>query len=309
MQARSIPLGVIGECMLEFRQHEDTYTLGYGGDVFNTAVYASRIGLDVTFISAIGDDHYSQYLMNAWKNEGLATESVRIIPGLTPSLYIINTDELGERTFHYWREASPFKQLLAAGSYLGSLPSTLTSCQCIYFSGITLGLLSNDDRALLLDLLTSYQETGGIVAFDSNYRPRLWNSIKEAQVWINRAYSISNIAFPSFDDEALLRADKSHDSLIERIQSFGVKEIILKDGKKGAIVSIEGNTQSIAAVSLESTAIVDTTAAGDSFNGAYLATRLKGHDAIVSAELGCRVAAKIIQHRGAIISSDVSLEA
>lgn len=309
MPAIPSALGVIGECMLEISQHGDSYTLGYGGDVFNTAVYASRFGIDVKFISAIGDDHYSQYLMDAWRNEGVGTETVRIISGLAPSLYIINTDETGERTFHYWRDSSPFKKLLVPGVYLEDLPDTLKSCQCIYFSGITLGLLSDSDRTLLLDLLKSYQGAGGTVAFDSNYRPRLWTSSEEAQVWIDRAYTISDIAFPSFDDEALLRADHSHDNLLERIQSFGVKEIILKDGAKGATLSIDGKIHSVVADSIEQASVIDTTAAGDSFNGAYLATRLKGSEAIASAEIGCKVAAKIIQHRGAIIPNHVTLEA
>ncbi len=300
-----ISLGVIGECMLEFREKAGSYTLGYGGDVFNTAVYASRLGLDVTFFTATGDDRFSRYLVESWLKEGIATDTVRIIPDLTPSLYIIKTDETGERTFHYWREASPFIQWLLPGEYVQNLPGKLEGCQCVYFSGISLALLSDDDKALLLQILKSYRGAGGLVGFDPNYRPRLWQSSADAEAWIDRAYSISDIVFPSYDDEVLLRPERSKSNLIEHMISLGVKEVVMKDGAHGATVNIGGQSQSLTAVPVET--VVDTTAAGDSFNGGYLSIRLKGGDAISSAEMGCKVAAKVIQHSGAIISDKVKL--
>ena len=298
-------VGAIGECMLEFREQAGGYTLGYGGDVFNTAVYASRLGLDVKFFSATGDDNFSQYLVEAWEKEGVATDTVRIVSGLTPSLYIIKTDEAGERTFHYWREASPFTQWLRPGEYVQNLQGMLKSCGFIYYSGISLALLSIDDRGLLLRHLKTYREAGGLVGFDPNYRPRLWQYTDDAETWIDRAYAICDIAFPSYDDEAMLRADKSQDNLLAHIANLGVNEIVMKNGDCGAIVIFEGQIQPVTAYPVET--VIDTTAAGDSFNGGYLSTRLKGGTAVASAELGCKVAAKVIQHRGAIIAANVKL--
>ncbi len=291
--------------MLEFRQQGDSYALGYGGDVFNTAVYSSRLGLDVKFFTATGDDHYSQYLLDAWKKEGVTTNTVRVLANQKPSLYIIETDDAGERTFYYWRETSPFIQWLVPGDYVENLPGQLASCQYIYFSGISLALLSGDDRALLLQLLSSYRNSGGQVGFDPNYRPRLWQSSSEAATWIDRAYEVSDIAFPSYDDEALLRTDSSQENLIKHIQNLGVDEIVMKNGPHGAIVNIGGDTLSIAGIRVDT--VIDTTAAGDSFNSGYLATRLRGGDAVSAAEAGCRVAAQVIQHRGAVIPPDVQL--
>jgi len=294
-----ISLGVIGECMLEFSQHDDIYQLGYGGDVFNTAVYATRLGLDVSFFTATGDDHYSGYLVDAWNNEGVNTNTVRIIPGGTPGLYIIQTDDTGERAFHYWRDTTSFKQWLEPGSYLDNLPKQLAQHQCVYFSGISLALLADVERTRLLELLAVYRHQGGLVAFDPNYRPRLWQNHAEAATWIDRAYGISNMAFPSYDDEALLRSDSSHDNLMEHIIALGVPEIALKDGAGEVTIFKQGETGKVPAEPVGS--IIDTTAAGDAFNGGYLSARLKGAGAIASAEQGCRTAAQVIQHRGAII--------
>ncbi len=126
-------LGVIGECMLELRADGENYRLGYGGDVFNTAVYATRLGLETRFFSATGDDHYSAYLLNAWAGEGVDTSHVRQLSGMKPSLYIIAIDSQGERSFQYWREASPFRHWLRSGQYRDDLFEKLRDCDCLYF--------------------------------------------------------------------------------------------------------------------------------------------------------------------------------
>jgi 2-dehydro-3-deoxygluconokinase len=298
-------LGFIGECMLELRQRDDHFIMGYGGDVFNAAVYATRTGANAFFISAIGDDHYSSYLLDAWQKEGVNVETVRVIPHASPALYIIETDDGGERSFSYWRDSSPFKSLLKPGNYLDTLSSTLAGLDCIYFSGISLAVLPEVDRETLLDILKSTRSSGKQVAFDPNYRPKLWASREEALKWIDLAYSVSDIALPSFDDEFELRGAKSKDHLINQLLELGPEEIVVKHGKLGAIVSMNNETTTHDADVVET--VIDTTAAGDSFNGAYLAHRMAGVDACAAAKIGCRVAGTVIQHQGAIIPDSVSL--
>ena len=297
-------LGVIGECMLELRNSAGYYEMGFGGDVFNTAVYAAREGLEVTFFSAVGDDHYSSYLLGCWRKERVSTETVRVIPAATPSLYIINTDDQGERSFHYWRDASPFKSWLVPGKYVDKLGEELQRCKCVYFSGITLALLNPEQRLLLFGLLTDMQANGGLVAFDPNYRPRLWQSAGDAVYWFDQAYALSDIAFPSFDDEVLLRGEQSSESIIGRLVNLGLKEIVLKNGGLGSTVVTPEQTVKIPAAHVET--VVDTTAAGDSFNGAYFSVRLNGGRVIDAAEAGCKLAAHVIQHSGAIVQSPLS---
>ncbi|MFN3239466.1 MAG: sugar kinase [Pseudomonadales bacterium] len=296
-------LAAIGECMLELRQQASgQFAMGYGGDVFNVAVYAQRVGLEVNFISATGDDRYSNYLLDAWANEGVNTTTVRVLTGETPALYIIETDTNGERSFHYWRSATPFKHLLAPGEYLTSLPSVLQKQQCVYFSGISLALFSDDDKETLLKLLQEYRAGGGLVAFDPNYRPKLWQANSYPDIWLDRAYAVSNIALPSFDDEKTLRGFKSKQALIAHIRQLGASEIVVKDGASGATYIDADQVHDVAAQSVSK--VVDSTAAGDSFNGAYLARRLQGVNQLEAIHAGCEMAAKVIQQPGAIIPAD-----
>ena len=222
-----------------------------------------------------------------------------MIPSATPSLYIINTDDQGERSFYYWRDASPFKSWLAPGQYVDKLGDELQRCQCVYFSGITLALLSPAQRLLLFGLLEDIRANGRLVAFDPNYRPRLWQSAVDAIHWFDQAYALSDIAFPSIDDEVLLRGEQSSESIIDRLVNLGVREIVLKNGASGSTVVTPEQTIKIPATHVET--VVDTTAAGDSFNGAYFSVRLKGGRVIDAAEAGSKLAAQVIQHSGAIV--------
>ena len=287
--------------MLEFHQESGAYVQGYGGDVFNTAVYAVRCGLDVSFFTAAGDDHYSRYLLNAWADEGVSTDTVRIIPSAKPSLYIIDTDDRGERSFHYWREASPFKAWLTPGAYVQGLVGMLQRHRCLYFTGVTLALLEPADRQRLLKLLRDYREGGGLVAFDPNYRPSLWQSGAEASRWVDEAYTISDFAFPSYDDEAALRGEGSEE-MIARIAEMGVKELAVKRGASG--ITLVTSDYSLMVPGQVVDAVIDSTAAGDAFNAAYLAERLRDGDLTDAAVAGCKLAAKVIQHPGAIIPGD-----
>ena len=73
----------------------------------------ARLGTATDYITALGDDSWSDELLSAWHREGVGTEKVLRIPGRLPGLYIIQTDAKGERRFSYWRDSAPVRD--AAG--------------------------------------------------------------------------------------------------------------------------------------------------------------------------------------------------
>ena len=84
-----------------------------------------------------------------------------------------------------------------------------------------------------------------------------------------------------------------------RLADAGVSEIVVKMGASGCRVRSGADSLAIECEPVAN--VVDTTAAGDSFNAAYLAARIRGRDVADSARLAHRLAATVIQHRGAII--------
>jgi hypothetical protein len=98
----------IGECMVEFSQAEDgLFRRGFGGDTLNTALYLARLGIDTSYVTALGDDALSQAMLAAWRGEGIRTDQVIRVAGRVPGLYMIERDAGGARSFLYWPDRAP----------------------------------------------------------------------------------------------------------------------------------------------------------------------------------------------------------
>ena len=316
-------LAFIGECMIELRDTGGAGGTGgtggggamhrtFGGDTLNSAVYAARClkGADaaVEYVTILGDDPFSTEMLAAWRAEGVGTELVTRRAGALPGLYAIRTDSSGERSFHYWRSESPARELLAdAGA--AALAASLADFDLLYVSGITLAIMGAAGRDRLFETLAHARARGGMIAFDSNYRPRLWPDEDTARREITRGAAAATLILSSFDDERTLFGDTSPEESARRLHALGVAEIVIKNGAGTCLVSLVGNgTDGIEAGEWRVTPPpisrpVDTTAAGDSFNAAYLAARLIGAEAEAAAVRGTALAAQVIQHPGAIVNA------
>lgn len=290
----------VGEVMIEMARGSDgRFALGCGGDTFNTAVYLARAGLDVAYATALGDDLYSDAILALAGAEGVACDLVVRMPGRLPSLYLIETDAAGERTFYYWRDHAPARELFELGEW-SRLAASIMSARLVYFSGITLSIYSNQGLGRFLALLEMARQNGVKVAFDGNYRPRAWKGdIQRTRTVFMKALKRVDIALPTFDDEALLWGDPRPETTVERLQSFGIAEVAVKNGHNPALVTGGEGGEFVAVPDVVKP--LDTTAAGDSFNAGYLAARLGGETPVDAALAGHRLAAEVIQHRGAII--------
>ncbi len=257
----------------------------------------------IDYITALGDDIYSQGMVDAWQEEGIGTDLVARLPGRLPGLYIIRTDERGERSFTYFRSAAAARDMLREGRD-ARLAGRLAGYACLYLSGITLSILDDGQRQSLMNVLDRLRAGGTQVAFDSNYRPAGWPRIDDARRWMNETLRSCDIALPTLDDEQRLFGDGDADACLARLRGIGVREIILKLGGEGSLIWSAGASTATRVAPMTVSKIVDTTAAGDSFNAGYLYGRLAGKDPAAAAAIGNRLAAVKIQHPGAIIPRD-----
>jgi 2-dehydro-3-deoxygluconokinase len=289
----------IGECMVELSRRADGFSLAFGGDTFNTAVYASRLGLSAAYATALGDDPYSDAILALARSESLDVDAVPRLAGRLPGLYLIETDERGERRFFYWRSEAPARELFELpGSE--ALETLLARARFVYFSGITLSLYSEEGLDRFKAALVGARARGARIVFDGNYRPRGWKGDSErARQTYARFLALVDIALPTFDDEQALWGDETPADTLARLARLGAGEVVIKHGPDGATVAAGGEQRSVPVPSLVTP--VDTTAAGDSFNAAYLAARARGRAPAEAALLGHRLAGIVIGHRGAIV--------
>ncbi|MRT56534.1 sugar kinase [Enterobacteriaceae bacterium RIT693] len=298
-------IAVIGECMIELSQDGAQLHRGFGGDTLNTSVYLARQvddgELAVYYVTALGEDSFSQQMLDTWRQERLHTGLIQRLEHRLPGLYYIETDASGERTFYYWRNEA------AARFWLESEQSSVICAELaqfdyLYLSGISLAILNEASRAKLMALLKEARANGCKVIFDNNYRPRLWASRDETQRVYQQMLVFTDIAFLTLDDEDLLWGAAPADEVIRRTHAAGVEEVVIKRGAEPCLVSVRGeNVLEVPALRLAKEKVVDTTAAGDSFSAGYLAVRLTGGTTEEAAKRGHLTAGTVIQYRGAII--------
>jgi 2-dehydro-3-deoxygluconokinase len=295
----------VGECMVELSRGPDgRFGLAYGGDTFNTAVYLARAGLDVAYATALGDDPYSAGILACAEREGIAVELIQTCPGRMPGLYVIETSASGERTFWYWRDRAPARELFEIAD-ADRIAGALTSARIAYFSGVTLSLYSDRGLDRFARALADAKAGGTRVAMDSNYRPRGWaGDIGRARQVFGRFWALADLAMPTFDDEQALWGDAAPAAVIDRLAALGVGEIVVKNGPSGASLLADG--EPLQAPCPRVVDALDTTAAGDSFNAGYLAARCNGASPDEAARHGHALAAIVIRHRGAIVPSEAT---
>ncbi len=285
---------LIGEAMLELSGADGAWSLGYGGDTLNTAIHMARAGCKVSYLTALGSDSLSADLRDKWAAEGLDCSLIHTDPSRSTGLYAISTDAAGERSFSYWRSDSAARRLFE----LEAIEVTLRQAEqadMLAFSLISLAILPATGRRHLLDLASRVLAKGGIVAFDGNYRPRLWDSSAEAIAARDAAIACATIGLPTLEDEAMLSGESTADAVAEHWQALGCAETIVKLGAQGCRLPDGAIVPPPLMLSP-----VDTSGAGDAFNGGYLVARQNGASPAAAALAGHRLAGWVVMQRGAI---------
>lgn len=288
----------IGEGMLELSQDKDAWRLGYGGDTLNTAIHFARRGISTSYLTALGADPFSERLKRDWAAEGLDTSMVLTDPLRSAGLYAIATDAKGERSFAYWRSDSAARRLFDCDG-IGALLEQATTADLLAFSLISLAILPPEGRERLLLLAHQARARGARVAFDGNYRPRLWASPAEARAARDAAIACATIGLPTLEDEAALGGSADAPAVAAHWQGLGCAETVVKLGTQGCLLP-DGTLLAPP----ETLAPVDTSGAGDAFNAGYLAARLDGASCADAAHEGHRLAGWTIMRRGAIPPRD-----
>ncbi len=293
----------IGECMVEcIEGGANDGVQRFAGDTFNTAVYMARESRvhEVHFLTAVGQDVTYVRMLQSMEREGLRVDNILQRPDRTVGRYTIHTDGLGERSFTYERGQSAARTLFddpgSAKQLLRRLDPDL-----VYLSGISLAILPESARKQLFIELSKY---GTAVAFDPNYRPALWEDNDHARRWIQAFAQISSYLLTSSEDDRQLLGLASPEQSRAHWSKATSGELVIKNGGASVIVvpgADEIRPEPIAVPVVEESKPIDTTGAGDAFNGVYLIQRMAGSGPAEAALASIKICAKVVMSRGAIL--------
>ena len=293
----------IGECMAEFSPDEQLgkFNLGFAGDTFNTAWYIANNHADVNsaYFSKVGDDELSDQMLKFMSDNQVDTRYITTVAGSTIGLYLISLVN-GERTFSYWRNKSAATFL---GQNVDDVGNAMKKQDMIYFSGITLAILDQNSRENLFSCLKSARRAGKKIAFDPNLRPKLWNDKKEMCDVIMAGANLSDIILPSFEDEATWFSDADPMSTLARYQNVGAETVVVKNAGDPVSFWSQHKTGTYLVESVEK--IIDSTAAGDSFNAEILVGLLREIPLADAINNGANLAKKVLMGQGALVKSSI----
>jgi 2-dehydro-3-deoxygluconokinase len=300
--ARAFDLIVLGECMVELYAsaplgQAHTLEKAFGGDVLNSLVSASRLGSRTAFITRVGDDPFGAGLLEAWQSEGIDTSHAPLVPGEN-GVYFISLQPSGEREFTYRRAGSAASQLSSADID----EAFIASSRMLLLSGITQAI-SPTAQAATLEAARLARQHGVIVAFDPNFRAKLWatrGGMDAARAAFLEVAPFVDVLLPSHPDDVNFIVPNAPGldlpTICERLQGDS-SLMALKCGARGAWLRMNGRPLEVPTLNAR---VVDTTGAGDAWNGAFLCGLLHDIDPIEAARFAHRVAARKLEHRGAI---------
>ncbi|WP_439654755.1 sugar kinase [Trinickia terrae] len=283
----------LGEAMVEFNQSSPgrpDYLQGFGGDTSNFCIAAARQGARTGFVSAVGDDHFGQLLIELWQREGVDTSMVRVDPHAPTGVYFVSHGALGHR-FDYLRAGS------AASRYAPqALPlEAIAAAKVIHLSGISLAI-GVDACDAALAAIEHARAHGVRVSFDTNLRLRLW-PLARARAVMLEALRQTDICLPSWDDVTALTGLTGRDEIVDFLLARGPRVVALKLGRDGAYVATPGERRVVPGRTVNA---VDATGAGDCFGGAFIARIVAGDDPFAAARYANVAAALSTQGFGAV---------
>ncbi len=294
----SIDIISIGECLIELSTNKsltyaETFTKGYGGDTLSTVIAAARLGSKVGFITKVGNDSFRDYLLDSWQSENIDISYVKLVEGYN-GLYFIAKQEESKKEFAYYRKKSSTTTLS-----VDDIPEDyIERASVIYTTGMTQSISTSAKNAVkkAFEIAKEKQTT---VAYDPNYRTRLL-SVEEAKEFIEEVIDYVDILLLSAEHDAgKIFELTSPDKVIKYFWDQGITTVCVKLGENGSAIGYNGEVQYFPAYTEN---IVDTTGAGDTYNGAFLHGIASGFTPFESAKFASIAAGLQSQGYGAIDS-------
>ncbi|GAB56615.1 2-dehydro-3-deoxygluconokinase [Glaciecola punicea ACAM 611] len=295
-------IAILGEVMLEFSStSERNYVLGISGDTYNTACTLAGLNISVTYITSLGEGQPAAIIRQDAQQRNVQILEPNSAFNKSAGLYIVYNDKDGERSFNYWRDDSAAKALFNNQDLLLPLLNQVKNHDYLYFSGITLALINTSNASIFIRFLEHYRQLGGKVIFDPNYRPSLWLNQAAATQAIKGILPHVDIYLPGYEEEEILFACTSSKDIFERLLAIDISETVIKNGSRNCSIIYNHCLTTVSITPSKN--VIDTTGAGDTFNGGYIGARLAGLTPYDAVNFAAKAASQILLIKGGGLST------
>ncbi len=256
------------------------YQIAYGGKGANQAVAAARVGAKVSFIGAIGDDQIGQTMKQAFEQEGIDTSAICVIPNQSTGLAMIQVADSGENSI-----------VISAGAN-ADLSESLVEQHKSQIEQADILLMQLESPLQAVTLATKFAKSAGVKVV-LNPAP--------AQPLPDSLLSHIDIITPNETEAEILTGIKVTDEQTAAVAAnhfhqLGIETVLITLGSKGVYYSEKGQGEIIPGFRVDA---VDTTAAGDTFNGAFVTALLEGKSAKDAIRFAHAAAAISVTRMGA----------
>lgn len=294
---QKIDIAIIGECLIELSANgtlADTSTLNkyFGGDTVTTAVAISRLGGNVTYLTKVGNDGFSEFILSALKKENIDTSLIKTNDEQN-GMYIVSHTLDKKEVLYYKRKTAATKL-----SINDIDEENIKKLKLVYSTGVVQSL-SASSRELIRETFRLAKENDVMTAYDPNYTSCFMNS-EDTKEYFEEIIDYTDIIFLSLKNDATQLYDfTSIDKIMTYFWDRGVRIVVIKShidngyytGYKGDISFTEFyNTKKA----------IDVTASGDVFNGGFLYALTNGYSPRDAAKFASVVSGLQTQNYGAI---------
>lgn len=299
MESQKPNIAVIGECLIELTSNgtlaeSSTLNKYFGGDTVTTAITISRLGGNVTYLTKVGNDGFSEFIISSLQKENVDTSLIKTNEEQN-GMYIVSKTQDKNEVLYYKRKTAATKLSITDLS-----EDCIKGLKLIYTTGVVQSL-SASSRELVRESFKIARENEVLTAYDPNYSSCFMNST-DTREFLEEIVEYTDIIFLSLKGDAVRLYDMdSVDMIMKHFWDKGVKIIVIKShidngyytGYKGDIGFTEFYNSSKA---------IDTTASGDVFNGGFLYSVTNGYSPSNATKFAAVVSGLQTQNYGAIQS-------
>ncbi|MEQ4922738.1 ribokinase [Proteus hauseri] len=256
------------------------YKIAFGGKGANQAVACGRSGADITFIACVGDDAIGSEIITQLKTDNIHTDAISIIPETPTGVAMILVNEQGENVI-----------TISAGANANLTPAHFTQYHHV---------VEHSD-ALLMQLESPLETVFAAAKLAKSHHTKVILNPAPALPLSDEFLSFIDVITPNETEAEILTGISVHDETgaakaAEVLHSKGIKHVLITLGSRGVWFSEQGKGMIIPGFRVEA---VDTIAAGDTFNGAFVTAILEGKPSIDAIRFAHAAAAIAVTRHGA----------